>query len=112
MPSIYLFNVNRLLLEYYIAFFFVLYFFHENSIKNFYENFGLKKQNKNKTALTEALDAIPQNMKHIIEQTTDTGASAWLNDLQLKNQNLYLNKEEFRDALRLRYDGTIKKSTI
>ena len=31
-------------------------------------------QSKNKTALTEGLEAIPQDMKHIIEQTTDTGA--------------------------------------
>ena len=52
------------------------------------------KQNENKSSLTEALEAIPQNMKHIIEQTTDTGVGAWLNYLTLKKQNLDLNKEQ------------------
>ena len=53
--------------------------------------------------LKEAIQAIPENVKHIIEQTTEKGASAWLNALPLKEQNLDLNKEEFRDALRIRY---------
>ena len=63
------------------------------------------KRNKNKTALSEAPYAMAENMKHIIEEITDTGASAWLNALPFKNKNFDLNKEEFRDALRLRgYD--------
>ena len=43
-------------------------------------------------------------MKHIIEQITDTGASPWINAFSLKKKNLNLNKEEFRDSLRVRYD--------
>ena len=42
------------------------------------------KQNKNETVLNEALQAIPENVKHIVEQTTDKGASAWSNALSLK----------------------------
>ena len=34
----------------------------------------------------------------------DKGASSWLNALPLENQDFSLNKKEFRDALRLRYD--------
>ena len=61
------------------------------------------KLNLKKKSLNEALATIPQNLKPVIRQTTDKGASSWLNALLLKNQDFYLNKEDFRDALRLRY---------
>ena len=38
-----------------------------------------------------------------MEKITDKGASSWLNALPLKNQDFDLNKEDFRDTLRLRY---------
>ena len=41
--------------------------------------------------------------KPIVEQAWDKGASSWLNTLPLEEQNLDLNNEEFKDAVRLRY---------
>ena len=61
------------------------------------------KLNLRNTSLNEALAAIPQNLKPVIEKITDKGASSWLNALPLKNQDFDLNKEDFRDAPRLRY---------
>ena len=49
-------------------------------------------------------NANSQHQSCIIEQTTDKGASSWLNALPLENQDFNLNKAEFIDALRLRYD--------
>ena len=40
----------------------------------------------------------------MVDQARDKGASSWLNAIPLGEQGLWLNKEEFRDALRLRYD--------
>ena len=48
--------------------------------------------------------SLPQDLKPYIEQACDKGASSWLNALPIKEQNLDLNKEEFRDALKLRYN--------
>ena len=38
-----------------------------------------------------------------VEQARDKGASSWLTAIPLEQQGFQLNKEEFRDSLRLRY---------
>ena len=44
----------------------------------------------------------PQSLK-ILESATAKGSSSWLTSLPLQDENRSLNKEEFRDALALRY---------
>ena len=44
----------------------------------------------------------------MVDQARYTGASSWLNAIPLEEQGLCLNKEEFRDAVRLRYDMPLK----
>ena len=39
-----------------------------------------------------------------MEQARDKGASSWLNALPVEEMGFNLNKGEFRDALRLRYN--------
>ena len=46
--------------------------------------------------------------KRVLAENRERGASSWLNVLPLKEQGFTLNKEEFRDALALRYDRNIK----
>ena len=53
-------------------------------------------------------DEHPQNSENphtlkILESVTAKGASSWLTSLPLQDENRALNKEEFRDALALRY---------
>jgi len=48
--------------------------------------------------INETLDS---SIKHIIDQARDKGASSWLNTLPIEEMGFTLNKEEFRDALRL-----------
>ena len=43
-----------------------------------------------------------------MKQAKDKGASSWLNAIPLKDQGFDLNKEEFRDSLRLRYNLQLK----
>ena len=59
---------------------------------------------KKKKRVQQVKDSIPENAKRCMERAQDKGASAWLSPLPIENQKLVLNKEEFRDALRLRYD--------
>ena len=44
----------------------------------------------------------------IIELASEKGASCWLTSLPLKNYGFRLNKQEFQDAICLRYNFNIK----
>ena len=46
------------------------------------------------------------DLKRILKQHSEHGASSWLNALPLEEQGFNLNKGEFRDALSLRYNNT------
>ena len=62
------------------------------------------KEQARKENLNNCLNLLPEDLKHFVEQATDKGASSWLNTIPLINQDLDLNKEEFADALRIRYN--------
>ena len=48
------------------------------------------------------------DMQRAINQARDEGSSYWLSALLLEDQGFKLNKGEFRDALRLRYNKQLK----
>ena len=53
----------------------------------------------------ESIDStLPSDLLRSINQSRDKGASSWLTAVPLVDQGLVLNKQEFRDSLRLRYD--------
>ena len=62
------------------------------------------KNDDRKNNLKSILDDLPSDTKPFVVQATEKGASSWLNAIPLKEQDLDLNKEEFTDALRLRYN--------
>jgi len=47
---------------------------------------------------------LDDGLRPYIEQARDTGASSWLNALPIREQQLDLNKEQFSDALCMRYN--------
>ena len=51
---------------------------------------------------------IPDHLKQWVEQAKDEGASSWLNTLPIREQQLDLNKGQFVDAVRLRYNQPLK----
>ena len=52
----------------------------------------------------ETIDvSLPSDMLPLVNQAGDKGASSWLNAILLEEQGLVLNKQEFRDSLRIRY---------
>lgn len=53
----------------------------------------------------ETIDAsLPSDLLPLVNQARDKGASSWLNAIPLEEQGLQLNKQEFRDSLRIRYN--------
>ena len=66
-----------------------------------------KHLQKKKERMEELDKEIPVELKSHIQQARDKGASSWLNALPIKEQHLTLIKDEFRDALRLRYNQTL-----
>lgn len=75
----------------------------------------LNKENskaKEEALLKEKIDnvdsIIPEDLLPFVKQTRDKGASSWLNAIPIEQQGLDLNKNEFSDALRLRYNLPLK----
>jgi hypothetical protein len=64
----------------------------------------IRRLQQKKDRIEELESEIPTELKPYIQQARDKGASSWLNALPIKEQHLTLNKDEFRDALRLRYN--------
>ena len=53
----------------------------------------------------EAIDAsLSPDLPRSTMKATDNGASSWLNAVPFEEQGLTLNKKQFRDSLRLRYN--------
>ena len=53
----------------------------------------------------ERIDAsLPSDLLLQVDQEIDKEASSWLNAMPLKEQGLRLNKQEFRNSLRMRYN--------
>ena len=49
-------------------------------------------------------DTLPKKSSRALDLAAEKGASTWLNLIPLKEMGFNLNKREFRDALRLRYN--------
>ena len=61
------------------------------------------KEERTKQKCTNLLENANGDMKRAIESASEKGASSWLSALPIENLGYALNKEEFRDALALRY---------
>ena len=68
-----------------------------------------EKTAKHKERVTHVDLMQPPEITAHIQQARDKGASAWLNAIPIEQQRLDLSKEEFRDALCLRYNLPLKK---
>ena len=62
---------------------------------------GLKEE------LEEVKAMLPDKTQRAVDLACEKGASIWLTVIPLKDIDFDLNKREFRDAVRLRYDWPI-----
>ena len=51
--------------------------------------------------------SLPEKMQRVVELASEKGSTNWLTVIPLKDIDFDLNKREFRDAIRLRYDWAI-----
>ena len=47
--------------------------------------------------------SLPEKMQRVVELASEKGSSNWLTVIPLKDMNFDLNKQEFRDTIRLGY---------
>ena len=52
-------------------------------------------------------NSLPTKAKRAVELATEKGSSNWLTVIPIKELDYNLNKKEFRDAIKLRYDWEI-----
>ena len=50
---------------------------------------------------------LPPSLQRCFDQACEKGSSSWLSALPIADHSFHLNKGEFRDALCLRYDGSL-----
>ena len=66
------------------------------------------QQSLKRASAKEKMDSVDSSLSpgllRLVNQSRDKGASSWLNAMPLADKGLALNKQEFRDSLRLRYD--------
>ena len=68
-----------------------------------------ERRHRSEEKLNEILKSLPEEQKRMNEANKEIGASNWLSSLPLKDLGYELNKEQFRDALRIRYNWNIPR---
>ena len=75
----------------------------ENSTEELKRQHQALKTASVKSRMESTDSTLPLDLLWSVNQSRDKGASSWLSAVPLADQGLVLNKEEFRDSLRLRY---------
>ena len=75
-----------------------------HSVEVLKQTANTNKTEKRHSSQEKLESLIPENLSPFFKQAKDKGASSWLNAIPLTNQDLDLTKDEFKDALRLRYN--------
>ena len=76
----------------------------ENSIEELKRQHQALKTASVKMRMESIDSTLPSDLQRSVNQSRDKGASSWLTAVPLVDQGLVLNKQEFRDSLRLRYN--------
>ena len=71
------------------------------------DSFRKNKEEKMKRNSENICKLLPESQSKYLVSAAEKGASSWLTVLPLKNLGYSLNKQEFQDAIRLRYGWTI-----
>jgi len=76
----------------------------ETAVKTAKQESHSEKEKASKDAYENLRENLPRTIARSLELASEKGASTWLNVIPLKEIGFDLNKREFRDALRLRYN--------
>ena len=78
-----------------------------DGMKEIVARLKLEKEESMNGELENIKTLLNENDRRTLELIGEKGAGAWLNIVPIQSTDYALNKEEFRDALRLRYDWKI-----
>ena len=76
----------------------------ENSIEELKRQHQALKTASVKMRMESIDSTLPSDLQRSVNQSRDKGASSWFTAVPLFDQGLVLNKQKFRDSLRLRYN--------
>ena len=71
----------------------------EQSVENLKRNQQSLKTGTTKLRIDHIDASLPPDLLRLMKQARDKGASSWLNAIPLEEQDLVLNKQEFRDSV-------------
>ena len=81
----------------------------EDEVKQLISNVKAQRLARSKDSDNLVDQKLPESLQKTLSRARDKEASNWLTDIPLEDAGMnVLNKEEFRDALCLRYDLTLK----
>ena len=76
----------------------------EQSVENHTRNQQSLNTETTRLRMDQIDASLPPDLLRLIKQARDKGASSWLNAIPLEEQDLALNKQEFRDSVRMFYN--------
>ena len=79
----------------------------ETEIKTLQTSARREKDEWLKMQCEQVRESLPSKTERAVELAMEKGASNWLTVIPIKEMNFSLNKIEFRDAIKLRYDWVI-----
>ena len=80
-----------------------------NRIKEIKKQISRERENGQRIALARIMSDLSYERKRKILAAQETGASNWLTSLPIRAKGFCLNKQEFIDAISLRYDWPIER---
>ena len=88
-------------LNHYYYYYYYYYYYSTEELKRQHQ---VLKSESVKSRMESVDSTLPPDLLRSVNQLRDKGASSWLTTVSLVDQGLVLNKQEFRDSLRLRYN--------
>ena len=82
----------------------------EDKVKEDKQEMRHGKEEALKNEFEDVCKELPEKQKRLLIAAQEKGASSWLSSLPLKHLGYTLNKLEFRDSIRLRYDWAIPET--
>ncbi len=76
-------------------------------VKTIKENVTLKRNQYQSEEHKDIVSKLPENQARYLQSAREKGVSSWLSALPIKNLGYVLNKQEWRDAICLRYGWSI-----
>ena len=76
----------------------------ESSTEELKKHHQSLKRARDKEKMENIDSTLSPDLLQLVNQSRDKSASSWLNAMPLADQGLALNKQEFRDSLRIRYN--------